>query len=210
MSLTSVVSPPREHPERRLAATAAVGALVALLAGGSLMAIPRPGPAQGSGWPGALALLGPAALAAISCLDMFTVPALHRSLRLTGPTLVLVATGCALVGDLLGVTGRLAQLTSVLADLRGLPGGAVLSMDLLQVTLNTAGFLLISVSFAAFGVLFVRAGSPRLGGVAVAAGVLTAVGQLPGLQVLFYVANAAFLAWYAALAVTFGRAEVAR
>lgn len=196
-------------PARRLGSWAALGALAALLLGGSLMAVaaaPRPpGVTAGLG----LALLhgGPAALAALSVLDMFTVPALHQTLRRHGPVLILVATGCALIGDLLGVTGRLTQLSAVAGAAQGWPAPQSMVLDLLQTTLNIAGFLLVSVSFSAFGVLFVRCGARVLGAVAVAAGVLTAAGQLPGLAPLFYLANAAFLAWYAALFLSFRRPE---
>ena len=65
----------------------------------------------------------------------------------------------------------------------------------------------MAISFTAFGVLFIRNRSRRLGAVAVAAGVLTGLGQLPGLQVLFYLANVFFLAWYITLGVTFRRTE---
>ena len=76
---------------RRLAAGAALGALGALLVGGALMAVPRRG-LDGNALVGGLVLLGPAALAAVSLLDMFTVPGLHQTLHRHGPVLVAVAT----------------------------------------------------------------------------------------------------------------------
>jgi len=191
---------------RRLAAGAALGALGALLVGAALMAVPRRG-LDGNALVGGLVLLGPAALAAVSLLDMFTVPGLHQTLHRHGPVLVAVATGCALAGDLLGVIGRLTQLAAVVSQGQQRPDAQTLVLDLLQTTFNAGGFVLVAISFTAFGVLLIRGRSRRLGAVAVAAGVLTGLGQLPGLQVLFYLANVFFLAWYITLGVTFRRTE---
>ncbi len=136
---------------------------------------------------------------------MFTVPALHLTLARRGPALVLIATGCALIGDLLGVVGRLTQRAAVSRRLGGRPDVGFDVLDLLQQTLNTAGFCLVAVSFTCFGVLFRRAGSRALGAAAMLAGVLTGIGQIPPLQPAFYLANLAFIAWYAGLIVTFRR-----
>jgi hypothetical protein len=196
----------------RLGGTAAVLALLALLAGGTAMAVVgAPGTAQvleaigRNPWPH---LVGGAALALVSLLDMFTVPALHRVLLSNGPSLVTVATGTALVGDLLGVLGRLAQTASVVAASIPDPSGAISALsvlDVLDATLNTAGFLLVSVSFACFGLLMRRGFSRVLGTVALGAGVCTFTGQFPGLAPLFYLANLGFLWWYLGLAVRFLR-----
>lgn len=115
----------------------------------------------------------------------------------------MVATGTALTGDLLGVVGRLTQLAAVTSESLGGREDQAETLQLLQTTLNTGGFVLVAVSFTTFGVLFARADRRRLGLVAILAGTLTAAGQLPNLQVLFYLANLAFVAWYAALIATF-------
>lgn len=77
-------------------------------------------------------------------------------------------------------------------------------LAIVEQTLNTAGFALVSVSFACFG--FAMLGfSRRLGWVGLSAGVCTALGQVPGLEVAFSLANLAFVAWYVGLAVTLRR-----
>lgn len=173
---------------RQVGAIASLGAFAALMIGGTLMAIPVESH---------LGLLGPVMLAAISVFDVFTLPALHERLR-GHAALVLIATGCALIGDLLGVVARLIQTSAVAAAGRGLSESAQ-TLDIQQQVLNTGGFLLVSVSFTAFGVLFMKAGARLLGIAGLAAGVLTSLGQFPTLEVAFYVANLAYLTWYAAL-----------
>lgn len=194
---------------RNVAVLASGGALLALVIGGTLMALTTSGPASGptsaGSWMSSLAWLGPAALAAISMFDIFTVPALHQTLGRHGPAAIVVATGCAVLGDLLGVVGRLTQVSVLLSQQRGWPDAGSRLLDLLQETLNTAGFLLVAVSFTIFGVLFGRIGARVLGVVAVVAGVATAVGQVPPLQPVFYLANVAFLAWYVGLIRAFRR-----
>jgi hypothetical protein len=182
-----------------------MGALVALLVGGVAMSLTAGGgPSSGAAvaTAGRLALIGPVALAAISLFDLFTVPALHQTLKSYGYALVLVATGCAGVGDLLGVAGRLAQEAAVVTALDG-GTGLAMALDTLERSFNTGGFVLVAVSFSSFGLLFWRAGERALAIIAIATGVLTGGGQLPGLEVLFYLANAGYLAWYTGLVVRF-------
>ncbi len=192
---------------RRLGAVAAAAALVALLVGGTAMSalggasvadvgVVRLHPAP--------ALIGSAALAAVSLFDAFTVPALHRTLRSSGTVLILVATGCALTGDLLGIVGRTVQHAAAQTALMGGSAPSVAALDQTQRSLNAFGFVLVAVSFATFGVLYRRAGHRWLGATALSAGLLTGLGQVPGLQPLFYLANVFFVAWYVGLIRQFG------
>jgi hypothetical protein len=186
---------------RAVAFVAAVGALVALLLGGSLLSVRPSTSVAGNAWLTAAIGAGAAALAALSVLDMFTVPALHLTLSRIGPRLIVLSTGCALTGDLLGLVGRLTQLAAQVSALRDSSAAPVL--ELLQHTINTGGFVLVAVSFTVFGILFVRRGSRVLGVIAIVAGVCTMVGQLPSLEPVFYLANVAFIAWYISLARLF-------
>jgi hypothetical protein len=202
------------HGRRVLAAATALIALGALLVGGSLMALTATPTlsidavlARVRETPAPFVLAG-LALALISLADLGTIPALHQRLRRQGPVLILLATGTAVVGDLLGVLGRLAQTAQVpiaLSPRTDLAPSAAMAADVLDLTLNTAGFLLVSVSFVTFGVLLLRDGQRMLGVVGCVAGVCTAVGQLPVLSPVFLVANLAFVLWYAALARLFAR-----
>jgi hypothetical protein len=192
---------------------AALLALLALLAGGTLMAVggillaKAPGDdawgplrdQPGVFWSAAVLL------ALISLFDLFTIPALHQALRRFGPGLVLVATMTASVGDLLGIIGRLVQASEVPAASRAAADVDVLAA--LEQVLNASGFVLVSVSFVAFGVLMLRGFSRWLGWVGLLAGGCTAIGQLPGLSLVFYLANVAFLAWYVGLAITLRNPE---
>ncbi len=147
------------------------------------------------------------ALALVSLFDLFTIPALHLRLHLGAPALVLVATATAAVGDLLGVLGRLVQGAEVPAAL-GSPAGADL-LAIVEQTLNTAGFALVSVSFTCFGFAMLRGSSRWLGWVGLVAGACTAVGQVPGFEGAFALANVAFIAWYVGLAMTLRRTSPA-
>jgi hypothetical protein len=178
---------------RAVAFVAAVGALVALLLGGSLLSVRPSTSVAGNAWLTAAIGAGAAALAALSVLDM--------TLSRIGPRLIVLATGCALTGDLLGLVGRLTQLAAQVSALRDSSAAPVL--ELLQHTINTGGFVLVAVSFTVFGILFVRRGSRVLGVIAIVAGVCTMVGQLPSLEPVFYLANVAFIAWYISLARLF-------
>lgn len=71
------------------------------------------------------------------------------------------------------------------------------ALDTLEQCLNTGGFALVAVSFTFLGILFRRVGDSALSSIAIATGVLTGGGRVPGLEVLFYLANAGFLIWYA-------------
>jgi len=190
---------------------AAVLALAALLVGGSLMAATAPLLAAAGDDPWRPVRENPTlfwaaalALALISLFDLFTIPALHLRLHAAHPTLVLLATCTAAVGDLLGVLGRLVQGAEVPAALGSSSDAALLAI--VEQTLNTAGFALVSVSFAGFGLAMMRGFSRWLGWVGVAAAVCTAFGQVPGLDWVFLLANLAFVAWYIGLAVTLRRA----
>ena len=99
--------------------------------------------------------------------------------------------------------GRLVQGAEVPAALASSSDADLLAI--VEQTLNTAGFVLVSVSFACFGVAMVRGFSRWLGWVGLAAGVCTAVGQLPGLDAVFLLANLTFVAWYVGLAITLQR-----
>jgi len=196
----------------RVAAALALGCLIL---GGSLMAATAPMLADAGDDPWrpvrempALFLSAALALALISLFDLFTIPALHLLLHRDHPLVILVATVTAAVGDLLGVLGRLVQAAEVPAAL-GSSSGADL-LGILEQTLNTAGFALVSVSFACFGFAMLRGFSRWLGWVGLAAGVCTAIGQVPGLEVVFLLANATFVAWYVGLAVTLRNSTSAR
>lgn len=148
------------------------------------------------------------ALALISLADLGTIMALHDHLQRYGSLLVLVAAGSAVLGDLLNIAGRLAQVAIVPvagSNATERAPSAALTLDALERTFNTAGFLLVAVAFAAFGVLFLRAGRRALGMIAIVAAGCTAVGQVPMAEYVFYVANIAFLLWYAALTRLFRR-----
>lgn len=56
-----------------------------------------------------------------------------------GPAVILVATGTAIAGDLLGLVGRLTQASVGVSVVRGWPEAGTALLDLLQHTLNTAG-----------------------------------------------------------------------
>lgn len=137
------------------------------------------------------------ALALISLFDLFTIPALHLLLNARHPRLILVATLTAAVGDLLGILGRLIQASEVSAATAAPAGVPVLAI--LEQNLNTAGFALVSVAFACFGIAMIQDLRRWLGWVGIAAGICTALGQLPGLEPAFYVANLAYVAWYLGL-----------
>lgn len=181
-------------------------ALAALLAGGTLMAIAgalsaaeptdpwRPVRDHAAVFAGAAI-----ALALVSLFDLFTVPALHQRLSARNPGLILVATLTAAVGDLLGIAGRLIQAGEVPAASSSPEGAALFSI--LEQTLNTAGFILVSVSFCCFGIAMLNGFHRWLGIVGIVAGASTGLGQLPGLEPVFAAANLAFIAWYVGLAV---------
>lgn len=99
--------------------------------------------------------------------------------------------------------GRLVQGAEVPAALASGSGADLLAI--VEQTINTAGFALVSVSFACFGFAMLRGFSRWLGWVGLAAGVCTAVGQVPGLGAVFLLANLAFVAWYLGLAMTLRR-----
>jgi hypothetical protein len=202
----------------RVAATAAFLALAALMVGATGMALTsRAGTSTAvllaaigaNPW---LFLAGGVGLVLVSLFDLLTIPGLHAALGRHGQVLVTLASAAAIIGDLLGIIGRLAQTALVPLGLQTastagtdiLAAGHVLGV--LDTTINTAGFLLVSVSFTCFGLLMLRGFSRPIGWIAIVAGVFTLLGQLPTLTPLFMVANAAYIAWYVAVGCRFWRA----
>jgi hypothetical protein len=204
--------PGAEHLARhQVAAISAVLALAALLVGGTAMALTaRTGTsavavlaAIGTNpWP---FLAGGVGLVLVSLFDLFTIPGLHAALGHRGRVLILLASAAAVIGDILGIIGRLAQTALVPLGLRptGIEAGtatdllaAARALGVLDTTINTAGFLLVSVSFTCFGILMLRGFSRPIGWIAIVAGVFTFLGQIPTLAPLFMVANVAYIAWY--------------
>jgi hypothetical protein len=160
-----------------------------------------------SPWP---FLAGGVGLVLVSLFDIFTIPGLHAALGHHGRVLILLASAAAIIGDLLGILGRLAQTALVPLGLQNgsradlAAAGQVL--DVLDLTINTAGFLLVSVSFTCFGILMLRGFSRPIGWIAIVAGVFTFLGQIPALAPLFMVANLAYIAWYVGIGRRFWRA----
>jgi len=192
----------------RVASAAATLALVALLVGGVAMGLTSQGgtsttdvlTAIGANiWP---FVAGGVGLVLVSLFDIFTIPALHAALGRYGRVLILLASATAVIGDLLGIIGRLAQTALVPVGVQLAHGGgsqtlaAGLVLGVLDTTINTAGFVLVSVSFTCFGLLMLRGFSRPIGWIAIVAGVFTLLGQIPPLAPLFMVANVAYLAWY--------------
>jgi hypothetical protein len=202
----------------QLAAAAALLALTALMVGGVGMALTsRAGTSTAdvltaigtNPWP---FLAGGVGLVLVSLFDIFTIPGLHAALGRHGRVLIVLASATAVIGDLLGIMGRLAQTaliplgaqTTSGAGTDLLAAGNVLNV--LDTTINTAGFLLVSVSFTCFGLLMLRGFSRPIGWVAIVAGVFTLLGQIPYLAPLFMVANVAYIAWYVGIGRRFWRA----
>jgi hypothetical protein len=200
-----------------VASAAAFLALSALMVGGVAMAFTSH---AGTSTAGVLAAIGTnpwpfiaggVGLALVSVFDILTIPGLHSALGRHGRVLILMASVTAIIGDLLGVIGRLAQTALVPVGLQAaddsgttlLAAGRVL--DVLDTAINTAGFLLVSVSFTCFGLLMLRGFSRPIGWIAIVAGVFTLLGQIPKLAPLFMVANAAYIAWYVGIGRRFWR-----
>ena len=200
----------------RVAATAAFLALAALMVGGVAMAVTSQSGTstaevlaaiRSNPWP---FLAGGVGLVLVSLFDIFTIPGLHAALCRHGRVLIVLASVAAIIGDLLGITGRLAQTALVPVGLQTAAGTEMLSagrvLDVLDTTINTAGFVLVSVSFTCFGILMLRGFSRPIGWVAIVAGVFTLLGQIPTLAPLFMVANVAYIAWYVGIGRRFWRA----
>jgi len=214
----AVATPAPDSNERalyRVAALAAALALAALMVGGVAMALPaRTGTSTAevlaaigaNPWP---FLAGGVGLVLVSLFDIFTIPGLHAALGRDGQVLILLASAAAIIGDLLGVLGRLAQTALVPIGLQNATAaGADLlaaghTLDVLDTTINTAGFLLVSVSLTCFGLLMLRGFSRAMGWIAIVAGAFTLAGQIPALAPLFMVANVAYIAWYVGIARRF-------
>jgi hypothetical protein len=202
----------------RVAATFAFLALGALLVGGTGMALTAQAGTSTAGilaaigtnpWP---FLAGGVGLVLVSLFDILTIPGLHAALGRDGRVLILLASAAAIIGDLLGIIGRLAQTALVPVGLQTnnyagtdlLAAGQVLNV--LDTTVNTAGFLLVSVSFTCFGLLMLRGFSRPIGWIAIVAGTFTLLGQIPTLAPLFMVANVAYIAWYVGIGRRFWHA----
>lgn len=201
----------------RVAATAAFLALAALMVGGAAMALTaQTGTSTAevlaaigrNPWP---FLAGGVGLALISLFDIFTIPGLHAALGRHGRVLIVLASATAVIGDILGIVGRLAQTALVPLGLQTNAASSDLlaagqALGVLDTTINTAGFVLVSLSFTCFGVLMLRGFSRPIGWIAILAGVFTLLGQIPTLAPLFMVANVAYIAWYVGIGRRFWRA----
>jgi hypothetical protein len=202
----------------RVGATAAFLALVALLVGGVAMARTSQAGTSTADVLAAIAtnpwpfLAGGVGLTLVSLFDLLTIPGLHAALGRHGRVLILLASATAVIGDILGLIGRLAQTALVPIGLQTANAagtellGAGRALDVLDTTVNTAGFLLVSVSFTCFGLLMLRGFSRPIGWIAIVAGVFTLLGQIPALTPLFMVANVAYIAWYVGVGRRFWRA----
>ena len=200
-----------------VAGGAAFLALGALIVGGSAMAMTSRSAASTVDTLAAIAanpwpfLAGGLGLVMVSLFDLFTIPALHAALGRYGRALIVVASATAVIGDLLGVMGRLAQTAVVPIGMQSADAGAtgLLSagsvLDVLDTTFNSDGFVLVSVSFTCFGLLMLRGFSRPIGWIAIVAGLFTLLGQLPLLAPLFMVANVAYIAWYVGIGRQFWR-----
>jgi hypothetical protein len=201
-----------------VAATAAFLALVALMVGGVAMALTAQAGTSGAEvlaaigtnpWP---YLAGGVGLTLVSLFDILTIPGLHAVLGRHGRVLITLASVSAIVGDLLGVIGRLAQTALVPVGLQSVNvvGTEALAaahvLGVLDTTINTAGFVLVSVSFTCFGLLMLRGFSRPIGWIAIVAGIFTFLGQIPTLAPSFMVANVAYIAWYVGIGRRFWRA----
>ncbi len=159
--------------------------------------------------------IGYVAIILISLFDIFTVPALYTALRRDGKPLVVIAAITAVVGDLINVTGGLIQTALLPLGTRLIGASNATSSVLLasaetvvvlESIFSTAGFLLVGVSFSCFGVAILRGTFGKwIGWVAIAAGILSILGQIPVLAALFMVANIAYLLWYIGIGTRFNR-----
>jgi hypothetical protein len=199
-----------------LAAGAAFLALAALMVGGTAMSLTAQTGTSTAKVLAAIAtnpwpfVAGGVGLVLVSLFDIFTIPGLHAALGRHGRVLIVLASATAVIGDLLGIVGRLAQTALVPLGLQPGTGTDLMAaghvLGVLDTTINTAGFLLVSVSFTCFGLLMLRGFSRPIGCVAIVAGVFTLLGQIPTLAPLFLVANVAYIAWYVGIGRRFWRA----
>lgn len=199
----------------RIALLAACAAATALLIGGVALAI-FGGAATASvdqrlvsiNQNRLLFTVGSVAIILVSLADMFTVPGLVAALWKDSRALTGMAAISAVVGDFLGVAGGLIQaaLIPMSQATTGAGSASVQTVIFLESTFSTAGFLLVGVSFLLFGFSILRGTFGKwIGWVAITAGVLSILGQIPVLAMLFMLANLAYLLWYIGLAARFGR-----
>jgi Domain of unknown function (DUF4386) len=220
-SSAAATSGEKDRALYRVGATAAFLALGALMVGGVGMALTSQAGTSTADVLAAIAtnpwpfLAGGVGLTLVSLFDILTIPGLHAALGHHGRVLILLASAAAIIGDLLGVIGRLAQTALVPIGLQTAnPGGGVgtellgagRALNVLDTTVNTAGFLMVSVSFTCFGLLMLRGFSRPIGWIAIVAGVFTLLGQIPALAPLFLVANVAYIGWYVGVGRRFWRA----
>jgi len=152
--------------------------------------------------------VGCVAIILVSLSDIFTVPGLVTALWKNSRALTGMAAISAVVGDLLGVIGGLIQ--AALIPMSQAPTNArsanVQTVIFMESTFNTAGFLLVGVSFLLFGFSILRGTFGKwIGWVAIAAGGFTILGQIPVLAMLFMLANLTYLLWYIGLTARFSR-----
>ena len=124
---SGAATPPEanDRADFQVAAAAARLALAALMIGGTAMALTA---GTGTSIAEALAaigvnpwpfLAGGAGLVLVSPFDIFTIPGLHAALGHHGRVLILFASTAAIIGDLVGMLGRLAQTALVPLGLEG-------------------------------------------------------------------------------------------
>jgi len=213
-----VTPSPNDQALFRVASVVAFLALAALMVGGVAMALTLQAGTSTTQALAAIAanpwpfLAGGVGLALVSLFDLLTIPALHAALGRHGRVLILMATTAAIIGDVLGIIGRLAQTAVVPIGLQttGLSTTGQLAasqvLGVVDTTFNTAGFVLVSVSFTCFGLLMLRGFSRLTGWIAIVAGVFTLLGQIPAVAPLFMVANVAYIGWYVGIGRRFWRA----
>ena len=109
---------PNDRVLFRVASVAAFMALAALMVGVAMALTSQAGTSTAEAlaaiatnpWP---FLAGGVGLALVSLFDLLTIPALHAALGRYGRVLILLASAAAVIGDVLGIIGRLAQTALV-------------------------------------------------------------------------------------------------
>jgi len=118
-TVAELVTPlPNDRALFRVASVAAFMALAALMVGVAMALTSQAGTSTAEAlaaiatnpWP---FLAGGVGLALVSLFDLLTIPALHAALGRYGRVLILLASAAAVIGDVLGIIGRLAQTALV-------------------------------------------------------------------------------------------------